>query len=79
MDIDADRRNFLSTPVEFESCLIPSEAGKCSLLLQIDIDPERVVNEETLCTFDNRTRFFPFVPKRFVKNGMLVDQDIEEQ
>lgn len=76
---ECDQLNFHKKNVEYEPCAIPIERGKPSLCLQVNIDPEvRSGKSETITTFDNRTKLFPFAPKHLVKNGQFVDHDLNE-
>ena len=75
--------------MEYEPCPIPIEKGKTSLCLFSEIEtevdrslPQPSTVYEKWNVFDNCTNFYPYIPKRLVRNGEIIDQmiyDLESQ
>ena len=71
-----DPCSFLHKNVEFEPCPLPVEEGQTTLQLYVDIDFDSDPKKyDTLSVFDNNNKLYPFTPKRYVKNGSLIDMN----
>lgn len=56
------------------------DSTKCNLQLFYKMDAESnesIVEQKILGLFDNSTKYYPYTQKDLVKNGQLIDKDLQ--